>query len=54
MLSARRSTKALKEKTGRNCNKEMSRAAAVKKPNQNQKARAIWKMEAAKDRRGFL
>ena len=31
-------------------NKEMSRAAGAKKPNENQKAKALWKMEAAKDR----
>ena len=28
----------------------MSRAAGVKKPNENQKAKALWKMKAAKDR----
>ena len=29
--------------------KEMSRAVAVKKPQEAQKARALWKMKAAKD-----
>ena len=53
MLSARRTTNALKGKIGRSCtitHEEMSRAAGVKKPNENQKAKAIWKMKAAKDR----
>ena len=31
--------------------KEMSRAAGVKKPNENQKAKRLWKMKAPKDRR---
>ena len=31
------------------CYKEMSRAAGVKKPPEAQKAKALWKMEAAKD-----
>ena len=30
--------------------KEKSRAAVVKKPNENQKAKVLWKMKAAKDR----
>ena len=30
--------------------KDMSKAAGVKKPNENQKAKALWKMKAAKDR----
>ena len=30
--------------------KEMSRAAGVKKPNENQKPKALWKIKAAKDR----
>ena len=30
--------------------KEMSKAAGVKKPNENQRAKAVWKMKAAKDR----
>ena len=38
MLTARRSTKVLKGKTG-------------KKPNEYQEAKALWKMKAAKDRR---
>ena len=29
----------------------MSKAAGVKKPNENQKAKGFWKMKAAKDRR---
>ena len=29
--------------------KEMSRAAGARKPNESQKARALWKMKAAKD-----
>ena len=29
----------------------MSRAAGVRKPNESQKARALWKMKAAKNRR---
>ena len=29
--------------------KEMSRAAGVKKPNESQKARALWRMKAARD-----
>ena len=32
-------------------NKIMSRAVGVKKPQEGQKARALWDMEAAKDRR---
>ena len=32
-------------------NKDMSGAARVRKPNESQKARALWKMKAAKDRR---
>ena len=31
--------------------KDMSEAAGVKKPNEKQKAEALWKMKAAKDRR---
>ena len=31
--------------------KEMSKAARVKKTNENQKAKALWKMKAVKDRR---
>ena len=31
--------------------KEMSKAAGVKKPNENQKAKALWKMRTVKDRR---
>ena len=34
--------------------KEMSRAAGVKKPHESQKARALWKMKAAKDKRGIF
>ena len=32
----------------------MCKAAGVKKPSENQKAKALWKMKAAKDRRGDL
>ena len=28
-------------------NKEMGKAAVVKKPNENQKAKALWKMKSA-------
>ena len=33
------------------CYKEMNRAAGVRKPHETQKAKAIWKMKAAKDGR---
>ena len=31
--------------------KEMSKAASLKKPNESEKAKAFWRMKAAKDRR---
>ena len=31
------------------CHKETSKAAGVKRPNENQKAKALWKMKAARD-----
>ena len=34
--------------------KEMSRAAGVRKPNESQTAKALWKMKAARDRRENL
>ena len=52
MPFARRSTKVLKAAIGRNCSiycKEMSRAAGVGKPSVSQKARALWRMKAARD-----
>ena len=54
MPSARQSTKVLKEESARTCTiatKEMIRAAGVKKPNEPPKAKALWKMKVAKDRR---
>ena len=54
MPSARRCTKASKEKIGKKCMspcKEMSRAVGVKKPQEAQKAKALWAMKAAKDRK---
>ena len=33
------------------CYKEMCRAAGIKKPHETQKAKALWEMKAAKDRR---
>ena len=50
--SVRRCTEASKEKTGGEmyCSyKEMSRAVGVKKPQEAQKAKAFWKVKAAKD-----
>ena len=44
--------KASKEKTAgelHDAYKEMSRAVGVKKPQEVQKAKALWKMKAAKD-----
>ena len=51
MLSARRCTRASKEKTEKTCTfrTKMSRAVVVKKPQEAQKAKALWKMKAAKD-----
>ena len=46
MPSAKRYTKASQEKIG---DKELSRAVEVKKPQEAQKAKALWKMNAAKD-----
>ena len=51
MPFAKRSTEALKAANGGalyDNNKEMS-AAGVKKPNESQKATALWKMKAARD-----
>ena len=51
-LIARHCIKASKEKTGKNMYfsyKEMSRIVGVKKPQEAQKAKALWKMKAAKD-----
>ena len=54
MPFAGRSTKVLKAETSRifffEHNKDVSGAARVTKPNESQKARALWKMKAAKDR----
>ena len=50
--SVRRCTKASKEKIGESffdAQKEMSRAVGVKKPQEAQKAEALWKKKAAKD-----
>ena len=50
--SAKRYTKASKEKTWGelyDAQKEMNRAVAVEKPHEAQKAKALWKMKAAKD-----
>ena len=54
MLSAKRCTKASKEKIREEMNesyKEMSRAVGVRKPQEAQKAKALWALKAAKDRR---
>ena len=55
MLSAMLSTKASKEKIGKTFMTPtymvMSRAVGVKKPQEAQKAKALWAMEAAKDKR---
>ena len=54
MPFARRSTKVLKGEDWTEFYeyyKEMSKAARVKKPNENQKAKALWKMKATMDRR---
>ena len=50
MPSVRRCTKASKEKIGEmfEANKKMSRAVGVKKPQEAQKIKALWKMKAAK------
>ena len=54
MPSARRCTKASRAKIGKkmyvSC-KVMSKAVGVKKPQEAQKAKALWAMQAAKDRR---
>ena len=34
--------------------KDVSMAAGVGKPNENQKAKALWKVKAARQWRGFL
>ena len=50
--SVRRCTKASKEKTGGELSdayKNMSRAVGVKKPQEAQKVKVLWKMKAAKD-----
>ena len=54
MPFARRCIKASKEKIEKTCTfrkKEMSRTVGVKKPQEAQKAKAVWKMKAAKDRK---
>ena len=54
MPSARRCTKALKEKIAEKCMtpaRVMSRAVGVKKPQEAQKAKALWEMKADKDRK---
>ena len=49
--SARRCTEASKEKMEEmyECYKEMSRAVEVKKPQEAQKAKALWKMKTTKE-----
>ena len=49
--SAKRYTQASKEKTGERNDacKETNRAVGVRKPQEAQKANALWKMKAAKD-----
>ena len=50
--SVKHYVRASKEKTGKSYNdacKEMSRAVGVKKPQEGQKAKALWKIKAAKD-----
>ena len=57
MPSARKSTKASKEKIldeMYDSYKVMSKAMGVKKLQEAQKARALWAMKAAKDRKGRL
>ena len=49
---ARRCAKASKEKIGKK--KEMSGAVGVKKPQEAQKARALWATKAAKDKEGLF
>ena len=54
MPSSRRCTRASKEKIGKKCmipTRVMSRAVGVMKPQKAQKAKALWAMKAAKDRR---
>ena len=54
MPSARRCTKASKEKTWEemyDSYKVMSRAVGVKKPQEAQKAKVLWAMKAARDRK---
>ena len=50
MPSARRCIKASKENNGKKCflYKEMSRAVGANKPQEFQKAKALWKMKAAR------
>ena len=43
----------LKAANGRSCNehyKDMSKAGGARKPSESQKARALWRMKAARDR----
>ena len=52
MPSARRCTKASTETVGKKCTsrtEKMSRAVGVKKPQEAQKAKALWKMKVVKD-----
>ena len=54
MPSARCCAKASKEKIGKKCmnpTRVMSRTVGARKPQEAQKAKALWAMKAAKDRR---
>ena len=51
---ARRCTRASKETIGKKCmtpTRKMSKALGIQKPQEAQKAKALWAMKAAKDRK---